>query len=56
VRIFCIGVDVNQIDGRARLQALASSTGGQSRFINSPGQFRDATKQMAQNMGIDFRF
>ncbi len=55
VRIFCIGVDVNQADGRARLQALASSTGGQSRFI-SPGQFRDATRQMAQNMGIDFRF
>ena len=56
VRIFCIGVDVNQPDGRARLQALASSTGGQSRFISSPGQFRDATRQMAQNMGIDFRF
>jgi len=56
VRIFCIGVDVNQADGRARLQALASSTGGQSRFISSPGQFRDATRQMAQNMGIDFRF
>lgn len=55
VRIFCIGVDVSQADGRARLQALASSTGGQSRFI-SPGQFRDATRQMAQNMGIDFRF
>lgn len=56
VRIFCIGVDVNQLDGRYRLQALASSTGGQSRFISSPGQFRDATRQMAQNMGIDFRF
>ena len=55
VRIFCIGVNVNQADGRARLQALASSTGGQSRFISS-GQFRDATRQMAQNMGIDFRF
>lgn len=56
VRIFCIGLDVNQLDGRYRLQALASSTGGQSRFISSPGQFRDATRQMAQNMGIDFRF
>jgi hypothetical protein len=56
VRIFCIGVDVSQVDGRARLQALAASTGGQSRFISSPGQFRDATRQMAQNMGIDFRF
>ena len=55
VRIFCIGVDVSQPDGRARLQALASSTGGQSRFI-SPGQFRAATREMAQNMGIDFKF
>jgi hypothetical protein len=56
VRIFCIGVDVNESDGRYRLQALASSTGGQSTFIGSPGQFRDATREMAQNMGIDFRF
>ena len=56
VRIFCIGVDVNQADGRARLQTLAASTGGQSRFISSPGQFRTATREMAQNMGIDFRF
>jgi hypothetical protein len=56
VRIFCIGLDVNDVDGRYRLQALAASTGGQSRFIGSPGQFRDATRQMAQNMGIDFRF
>jgi len=56
VRIFCIGLDVNDLDGRYRLQALAASTGGQSRFIGSPGQFRDATRQMAQNMGIDFRF
>lgn len=55
VRIFCIGVDVSQPDGRARLQALAASTGGQSRFI-SAGQFRAATREMAQNMGIDFKF
>jgi hypothetical protein len=56
VRIYCIGVDVNGMDGRYRLQTLASSTGGQSNFISSPGQFRSATRQIAQNMGIDFRF
>lgn len=56
VRIFCIGLDVSDLDGRYRLQALASSTGGQSQFISSPGQFRNATRELAQNMGIDFRF
>jgi hypothetical protein len=56
VRIFCIGVDVSEGYGRARLQALSSSTGGQSSFISDPGQFRRATKEMAQNMGIDFKF
>ena len=56
VRIFCIGVDVSESYGRSRLQALSSSTGGQSSFISDPGQFRRATKEMAQNMGIDFRF
>lgn len=56
VRIYCIGVDVTETDGRYRLQALSSSTGGQSTFIGGPGQFRDATREMARNMGIDFRF
>jgi hypothetical protein len=56
VRIYCIGVDVTDADAQARLQALASSTGGQSRFISTPGQFRDATRQIARNMGIEFPF
>ena len=56
VRIYCIGVDVSESYGRSRLQALSSSTGGQARFISDPGQFRRATKEMAQNMGIDFKF
>lgn len=56
VRIFCIGVEVGESYGRSRLQALSSSTGGQSSFISDPGQFRRATKEMAQNMGIDFKF
>jgi len=56
VRIYCIGVDVSESYGRWRLQALSSNTGGQSSFISDPGQFRRATKEMAQNMGIDFKF
>jgi Mg-chelatase subunit ChlD len=56
LRLFCIGVDVSESYGRSRLQALSSSTGGQSSFISDPGQFRCATKEMAQNMGVDFRF
>ncbi len=56
VRIDCIGFQVSADDGRYRLQALSSSTGGHSSFISDPDQFRDATKEMARNMGIDFRF
>jgi hypothetical protein len=56
VRIYCIGVDVTEAGGQARLQALASSTGGESRFISTPGQFRDATRYIAKDMGIDFRY
>ncbi|MGB7553112.1 MAG: hypothetical protein WBM04_01975 [Candidatus Korobacteraceae bacterium] len=56
VRIYCIGMKVSELDGRYRLQALSSSTGGRSEFVSDPVQFRQATKQIAQNMGIDFRF
>ncbi len=56
VRIYCIGMEVSERDGIYRLQALSSSTGGRSEFVSDPGQFRQATKQIAQNMGIDFRF
>ncbi len=56
VRIYCIGMEVSELDGRYRLQALSSSTGGRSEFISDPGQFRQATVQIAQNLRIDFRF
>ncbi len=56
VKIYCIGVGVDQVDGRYRLQALSSSTGGHSDFISDTSQFRHATQQIAQNMGIDFKF
>jgi hypothetical protein len=56
VKIYCIGMDVEGQDGRYRLQALSSGTGGYSNFISGPQQFRSATLQIAKNMGIDFRF
>lgn len=56
VRIYCIGVDVVDSAGQSRLRQLAASTGGQSDFISTPGQFRDATRYIAENLGIDFRF
>jgi len=56
VRIFCIGVDVSESYGRRRLQLLSASTGGESSLISDPGQFRRATREMAQNLGIEFNF
>lgn len=56
VRIFCIGIGVDRAGGRSHLQALSQGTGGQSDFISDSSQFRGATRQMAQNIGIDFRF
>jgi hypothetical protein len=56
VRIYCIGVGVDKADGRSHLQALSAGTGGQSNFITDASQFRGATRQIAQNIGIDFRF
>jgi von Willebrand factor type A domain len=56
VRIFCIGLNVSDANGQYRLRELAASTGGKSDFISTPGQFRQATEYIAQNLGIDFRF
>jgi len=56
VRIYCIGIGVDGVDGRSHLQALSAGTGGQSDFISDSSQFRGATKQVAKNIGIDFRF
>jgi hypothetical protein len=56
VRIYCIGLNVSDAAGQYRLRELAASTGGQSEFISTPGQFRNATRDIAQNLGIDFRF
>ncbi len=56
VRIYCIGMDVSESASRYQLQALSSSTGGRSDFVSDPKQFRNATRDIAQNMGVDFRF
>lgn len=56
VRIYCIGIGVDKVDGRSHLQALSAGTGGESNFISDSSQFRGATRQVAQNIGIDFRF
>lgn len=56
VRIYCIGIGVDRLDGRSHLQALSEGTGGQSDFISDSSQLRGATRQIAQNIGIDFRF
>ncbi len=54
VRIFCIGVGVAGADGKHRLQALASRTGGQASFITDLDQFRTAAQQIAASLGINF--
>ena len=56
VRVYCIGLGALTIDGSQRLKALASSTGGDSRFIRSPAQFRGAAQQMAASFGVQFPY
>lgn len=55
VKIFCIGMGVDSSADRYRLQALARETGGQAEFIDSNRQFRRATQQVAENLGVTFR-
>lgn len=54
VRIFCIGMGVEGSDGKYRLEALASSTGGRASFIPDATQFRAAAHEIAAGLGIDF--
>jgi hypothetical protein len=49
-------MDVSESASRYQLQALSSSTGGRSDFVSDPKQFRNATRDIAQNIGVDFRF
>jgi tetratricopeptide (TPR) repeat protein len=54
VRIYCIGMGVADPDGKSRLEALASSTGGRASFISDATQFRAAAHEIAAGLGIDF--
>jgi hypothetical protein len=54
VRIYCIGVGVDDSGGRSRLEQLASRTGGRTAFISTPLQFRAAARQIAAGLGIEF--
>jgi von Willebrand factor type A domain len=54
VRIDCIGVDVNEEAQRGLLRNLALYSGGQTAFINGAPEFRNTTRELAQQMGIQF--
>ena len=54
VRIDCIGVDVNVESQRGLLRNLAHYSGGQTAFINGAPEFRSTTRELAQQMGIQF--
>jgi hypothetical protein len=54
VRIYCIGVGVDDAGGRSRLEQLASRTGGRATFIPNTLQFRSAARQIAAGLGIEF--
>jgi len=54
VEIYCIGVGANTTETQHRLQALADRTGGRALLTSDVGQFRRATQQVAQAIGIPF--
>lgn len=54
VRIYCIGVGALDSGGRARLEQLASRTGGRTSFVANPLHFRAAARQLAAGLGIEF--
>lgn len=54
VTIYCIGVGVTTANDQSRLEALADSTGGRAIFIPDLSRFREATRSIAQGLGISF--
>ena len=50
LRIYCIGLGVDDESHRSLLQALASRTGGGASFIENPEQFETATLRVAQEI------
>lgn len=53
VRIDCIGLDALG-QNQSLLQRLARYSGGRAAFVSDPEEFRGATLQLAQAIGIDF--
>ena len=54
VKIYCIGLGIDGAEGRTRLEALSSRTGGQTSFVGDPNGFRAAAHQFALGWGIEF--
>jgi hypothetical protein len=54
-RVYCIGIGVQNQNGRSRLGYLASLTGGGTTFIDSPSEFRRAIHGIANQIGVDFQ-
>jgi hypothetical protein len=54
VQIYCIGLGADTTEDQYRLQALAQRTGGRTVFTAGSEQFRAATQQVAQTLGIPF--
>ncbi len=54
VEIYCIGLGADTTADQYRLQALAQRTGGRTMFTNDAAQFRRATQEVAQSIGIPF--
>jgi len=54
VTIYCIGVGGMTPNDRSRLEALADSTGGRAIFIPDLSGFRQATRTIAQGIGLSF--
>ena len=54
VKIDCIGFGIGESESKSRLQALAARTGGRAEFVFDGSAFRNAARNMARNMGIDF--
>ena len=52
VRIYCIGLDVVSASDQARLQQLATYTGGRAYFISGTGEIRSAIRSISGDLGI----
>jgi tetratricopeptide (TPR) repeat protein len=54
VRIDCVGLDAVDGTSQTLLERLAQYSGGRAIFVSDSEQFRSATLQLAQSIGIDF--